>query len=192
MTETRMNPDFWLMDSLIYGLNMNLNKKNIILALTIILMGAFWVGCKSAAGIFGNLTSERESEKITPAEFELAETEGKILVLVNQPGWIKTPVDLRTGITKYVNEALKDKEKADIPEERLIKYQDVLNARMELSEEQRNEPNLIAAKLNAKYIINVQILDFDLSTFAEKDFFNGMPPKLCNKYRGTTIYSKKY
>jgi hypothetical protein len=126
------------------------------------------------AALLGNASTERDSEKITPAEYKLAETEGKIAVLVNQPGWIRTPVDLRATTTKFINEALKDKEKTYIPEERLIKYQDVLNARIELPEEVRNEPNRIAAKLGAKYVIQVQILDFDLSTFAEKDFYNGM------------------
>jgi hypothetical protein len=157
-----------------YGWIMKLNKRNVILVISITALGAFWAGCNSAAGLLGNLGSERDSEKITPAEYKFPEKEtSKILVLVNQPGWIKTPVDLRSETTKYINEGLKDKEKAKIPEDRLIKYQDVLNARIELPEEKRNEPNQIAAKLGAKYIINVQILDFDLSTFAEKDFFNG-------------------
>jgi len=153
---------------------MKINKKNIVLIISITVLGAFWAGCNMAAGIMGNLSSERESEKITPAEFKLAETEGKIAVFVEQPGWIKTPVDLRTDTTKFINVALKDKEKTNISEDRLIEYKEVLNARIELPEDKRNEPNQIAAKLGAKYVIYVQIIDFDLSTFAEKDFFNGM------------------
>lgn len=133
---------------------------------------AFWAGCNTIGGIAGNMASETESEKITPAEFKLAATEGKIAVLVVQPGWIKTPIDLRAELTKYINTALT--ESASVDEERTIEYTDILNTRMQMSEDKRDEPNEIAGKLGANYVIFVQIMDFDLSTFAEKDFYNGM------------------
>jgi len=153
---------------------MRINKKNVILTICLASAAAFWLGC----AIAGNLASETPSEKVTPAEFNLADTEGKIVILVNQPGWIKAPMDLRTSLTKAINLALE--EKAGIKKDRLIEYDDVLNARRSLPEGKKDEPNEIAAKLGAQYVLDVQIMDFDLSTFAEKDFFNGiMTTKSC-------------
>jgi hypothetical protein len=151
---------------------MKINKKNIVIVISITILTAFWVGCNSVAGLLGNVSSETESEKVTPAEFKLAETEGKIAVLVQQPGWIKTPMDLRIPLTKYIN--ISFKESVELKEDRLIDYKDVLNARLQLPDDKRDEPNEIAAKLGAKYVLYVQIMDFDLSTFAEKDFYNGL------------------
>ncbi|HAL45143.1 MAG TPA: hypothetical protein DCP47_04405 [Phycisphaerales bacterium] len=151
---------------------MKFNKKNIIIVISITILAAFWVGCNSAAGLLGNVSSETESEKIIPAEFKIAETEGKIAVLIQQPGWIKTPMDLRIPLTKYINTSLKETVK--LKEDRLIEYKDVLNARLQLPDDKRDEPNEIAAKLGAKYVLYVQIMDSDLSTFAERDFYNGL------------------
>jgi len=151
---------------------MKISKKNLVLAAAAAIFTAFWAGCNIVGGIAGNLSSETESEKITPAEFKLAETEGKIAVLVNQPGWIKTPIDLREQLTNYINAAFTNSVMLD--EVRTIPYKEVLAARMELPEDKRDEPNEIAAKLGANYVLFVQIMDFSLSTFAERDFYNGM------------------
>jgi hypothetical protein len=44
---------------------------------------------------------------------------------------------------------------------------------MGLADEKRDDPFAIASKLNAQYVLAVQITDFELSTFAEEDLFNG-------------------
>lgn len=151
--------------------------KNTIVLTSAITLAIFWAGC-SAAKLLSTITSETPSEKIIPAEFKIAETEGKIAILVNQPGWVRSPIDLRIALTKSINTSLAEKTK--IKKNRLIEYTDVLNARMKLSEAERDEPNAIAAKLGASYVLDVQIMDFDLSTFAERDFFNGiMVTKSC-------------
>lgn len=147
-------------------------KKNVFIIITIAIAAAFWTGCSTVGGIGGILSSETESEKVIPAEFKLAGTEGKIVVFVSQPAWIKTPVDLRVILTDAFNPALE--EKAKIKKERLTPYADVLKFRMALPDEKKDDPFEIASKLNAQYVLAVQITDFELSTFAEEDFFNGM------------------
>ncbi|OQA03235.1 MAG: hypothetical protein BWY69_00580 [Planctomycetes bacterium ADurb.Bin401] len=149
-----------------------MNVKNAIIISFLVLFVTVLGGCGAGAGILGNLSSERDSEKNTPAEFDLSDTEGKIAILVNQPGWIKTPVDLRVVLTNGINFALT--EKVEIPKARLFEYTEVLNSRMKLAEEINNEPNALAPKIGAEYVLDVQIMDFDLSTFAERDFFNGL------------------
>jgi len=149
---------------------MNTNKKNILITLCIATAIAFAAGCKSAGALAG-LGTERDSEKKTPAEFELGETEGKIVVFISQPGWIKTPMDLRVTLTNSLNQMLE--EKAGIKKERLIKYADVLKIRMELPEDKRDNATEVASKLGAKYVLAVQVMDFEISTFSEKDFYTG-------------------
>jgi len=151
---------------------MSVIKKNILIILCITGAAAFWTGCGLTSGTAGLLSSETESEKVTPAEFNLVKTQGKIVVFVSQPAWIKTPMDLRVTLIDAVNAALE--EKAQIKKERLIPYADVLKSRMELADEKRNDPFEVASKLNAQYVLVIEIADFDLSTFAEEDFFNGL------------------
>ncbi|MGA2915866.1 MAG: hypothetical protein ABSE89_07545 [Sedimentisphaerales bacterium] len=156
--------------------------KNILITVIIATTAAmFWTGCGLAAapvGVAGVASSETASEKVTPAEFKLGATKGKIAVVISQPSWIKTPMDLRITLTEAINAALE--EKANIKKERLIPYTDVQKCRMALPEDKRDDPFEITSKLNAQYVLTVQITDFDLSTFAEEDFFNGtMITKSC-------------
>lgn len=149
-------------------------KINIITALFAAILSALTAGCE----VVGNLATERESEKSIPAEFKLARTEGKIAVVAIMPGWIKTPIDLRVTLTDAINLTLE--KKAGIDKAKLTEYADVMKARAVLSEDKKDIAFEIAGKLGAKYVLVVQITDFDLSTFAEKDFYNGtMQTKSC-------------
>ena len=145
-----------------------------------------WAGCAMmavplAANAAGAASSEMPSEKIIHAEFKLVKNKketGKIAIVVNQPGWIKTPVDLRITLTDAINKALE--EKIEIKKERLIPYTDIQKCRLSLPEDKKDDPFEIMSKLKAQYVLAVQITDFDLSTFAEQDFFNGtMVTKSC-------------
>ena len=154
-------------------------KKNILIASSITIAAVvFLAGCRTAGSLGGILSSETEYERAIPAEFKLAKTEGKIVVVVSQPAWIKTPVDLRGTLTDTFNLALE--EGAKIKKERLFPYTHVLELRRNLPDEKKDDPFEIALKLNAQYVLVVQITDFELSTFAEEDLFNGlMKTKSC-------------
>jgi len=149
-------------------------KINIITALFAAILSALTAGCE----VVGNLATERESEKSIPAEFKLARTEGKIAVVAIMPGWIKTPIDLRVTLTDAINLTLE--KKAGIDKKRLIEYADIMKVRIALPEDKKDDAFEIAGKFDAKYVLVVQVTDFDLSTFAEKDFYNGiMQTKTC-------------
>jgi len=146
--------------------------------LSITATAVFWTGCKTAGYVGGILSSETDAEKVIPAEFDLAKTDGNIVIAVSQPAWIKTPIDLRIILTNAINTTLE--EKAKIKKRRLIPYADVLKCRRELADEKRDDPFAITSKLNAQYVLAIQITDFELSTFAEEDLFNGtMITKSC-------------
>jgi hypothetical protein len=169
---------------------MNVNIKNILITICIGVVAAMWSGC-GAGEIVGNLSSETPSEKEIPAEFKLRPTEGKIVVVVTQPAWIKSPMDLRNELTNSLNAALEIK--AEIKKQRLIAYSEVMKIRMSLPEDKGKNPIEIAKKLNAKYVLTVEVQDFDLSTFAEKDFYNGiMAVKSCiTDSNGVKLWPKK-
>ena len=153
-------------------------KKNIFIILGLAIAAVFFAGCQTVGGIGGAMSSEMPSEKMIPAEFELDETEGKIIVFVNQSGWIRSPMDLRTALTNSLNAALVEKMK--IKRDRLTEYAQVQKIRIELPQDKRDDPFETALKAGAKYVLVIQVMDFDLSTFAEKNFFNGtMTTKSC-------------
>lgn len=157
---------------------MNTNIKNIFIILGIAITTAFWTGCRTIGGIGGAMSSEMPSEKVVPAEFKLAKTEGKIVVFISQPGWIRSPMDLRTALTRSMNIALM--EKVRIKKERLTEYAEIQEIRLALPQDKKDDVFETASKAGAKYVLAVQVMDFDLSTFAEKDFFNGiMTTKSC-------------
>jgi hypothetical protein len=152
---------------------MSVAIKNILITIGIAAAAALWTGCGiGTMGALGGIaSSETDAEKVIRAEFDLAKTDGNIVVIVSQPAWIKTPMDLRITLTDAINAALE--ENAKIKKGRLTPYKDVLKCRMGLADEKRDDPFAIASKLNAQYVLAVQITDFELSTFAEEDLFNG-------------------
>ena len=73
-------------------------------ALAVLLL-IFCTGC-----ILAHLTTERPSEKIIEAEFDLAAAQpAKVLIYVVQPAWIRAYSDLRRYLTKSIELTLYDK-----------------------------------------------------------------------------------
>ncbi|OHB54993.1 MAG: hypothetical protein A2173_02300 [Planctomycetes bacterium RBG_13_44_8b] len=145
-----------------------MSKKTILSVLGLALGAVCIAGCGGIASI-GTPTA---SEKEIPAEFAMGQTEGKIVVFASQSAWLKSPMDLRAELTKSFEQAFE--ERVRLKKERLIPYSDIVKLRMELAENERNDAFKIASKLNAAYVLTVEVMDFELSTFAERDFFNGM------------------
>jgi hypothetical protein len=153
---------------------MSATQKNIIITIITVWASLFPSGCEIA----GNVMTETDAEKVVPAEFSLADTEGKIVIVVAQPAWIKTPMDLRIVLTESFN--LRLKETAKIEKDRLVPYSEILKARQGMPDDKKDNALEIAGKVAAKYVIAVQIVDFDLATFAENDFYNGsMQTRTC-------------
>lgn len=151
------------------------NRKYNFLAVTLIsFLAIFLTGC-SAVGI---IAAPTQSEEDVPAEFDISEISGPILIYVRQPGWIKSPVDLRRDITDSMTLTLE--KKAGISAEMLIDYDRVVSLRRSFDDRQRDEPFTFAEKLSAEYVMVVEIVGFDLSTFAERNFYNGtMQTRTC-------------
>jgi hypothetical protein len=158
-----------------------MNRKNILITTIIAAaVATLWSGCGGIGALGGIASSETPSEKETAAEFKLKPTEGKIVVFVAQPGWIKSPMDLRVSLTNAVNLSLE--KNVEIKKERLFEYMDIMKFRLALPETMRNDPFETASKLYAQYVLVVSVQDFDLSTFGEKDLYNGTMTVKTNLY----------
>ena len=128
-------------------------------------------GC-NLGGLVGIVGSPTQREKKIPAEFDLAAHKGqKILILVNQPGWLDADVDLRGGLTEAIGEILV--EKAKIKPAYLIGYD-------ELSEFRSNNANFsllsaaeVGAALNADMVLLVVPEAYQLTEMGGAGYYKG-------------------
>ncbi|MBN1787353.1 MAG: hypothetical protein JW806_03055 [Sedimentisphaerales bacterium] len=146
---------------------MQISKRLVFSIAAVAAVAALAAGCGGIAAI----GTETASEKEIPAEFHLRQTKGKILVFVNQPGWVRAPMDLRTALTDSFNMAFEHN--VGIAKERLIPYSSIMNLRTTLAANEKNDAFKAASKLGAEYVLSIEIMEFELTTFSEKDFFNG-------------------
>lgn len=128
-------------------------------------------GC-NLAGVVPVLGTPTRYEKKIPAEYDLAEyKKEKIVVLVNQPGWLGAQVNLRYYLTEALNENLR--KRIRIKDEYLVGYD-------ELSEYRSNQANFsllsvseVGAALDAKMVLLVVVEDCQLTKMGEMDYYRG-------------------
>lgn len=128
----------------------------------------FYSGC----GVVGIVGTPRAHEEKVVAEYDLAEhKDQKILVLVNQPGWLNAQVNLRYYLTKAINKSLTARVK--IPSEYLVSYS-------ELSEFRSNQPDFlllspveVGEALDANMVLLVDIGGYELNKIAEVSYYEG-------------------
>lgn len=126
----------------------------------------------SGCGIVSLFGTPAGHEKHIPAEYNLTEhKDKKLLVLVNQPGWLGARVNLRYYLTKAMRENLI--ETIEIPAESLIDYD-------KLSEFRSNQPNFsllspleIGRGLQADIVLLVVIENYQLYEMANTGFQKG-------------------
>jgi hypothetical protein len=128
----------------------------------------FYNGC----GIVGLLGTPSQYEKKIPAEYDLATQEGrKILVLVEQPGWLSTEVNLRYYLTEAIRENLIAKVK--VPPKYILSYNELSEFRSNKGDFSSLSPAAVGKALGADIVLLVTIEDYQLSEVAESDYYNG-------------------
>ena len=129
----------------------------------------FQGGC----GIIARLGTPTRHERKIPAEYGLARHKGqKILVLVNQPGWLGAQANLRYYLTDAMNKELTKKIK--ISPTNLVAYG-------ELSEFRSNRPDFsllspveVGTALGADMVLSVMVENYQLSEIAETGYYKGL------------------
>lgn len=122
--------------------------------------------------VIGLVGSPTKHEKKVPAEYGLDERKDeKILVLVHEPGWLGSRVNLRYYLTEAINENLQ--KKVRIKAEHLTGYN-------ELSRFRSNNANFsllsaveIGAALNAGMVLLVAVEDYELNKIGDIDYYKG-------------------
>jgi hypothetical protein len=130
----------------------------------------FYNGC----GIVGLLGTPSQYEKKIPAEYDLAKQKGrKVLVLVEQPGWLSAQANLRYYLTEAIRENLIAKAKAKIPPKYILSYNELSEFRSNKGDFSSLSPAAVGKALGADIVLLVMIEDYQLSEVAETDYFSG-------------------
>ena len=142
-----------------------MRKLSVILILAVVLFNG---GC----GLIARLGTPSDREKKVPAEYNLAEREDEsILVLVNQPGWLETEINLRFRLTEAITEILV--KETEIPAESFIDYDRLFEFRSGKSNFSLLSAPQVGEALDADMVLLVEISNYDFSKIAGMDYYKG-------------------
>ena len=143
-------------------------KMSKIIAFFTLAASLFHSGC----GMVALIGTPSESEKKIPAEYNFAEhTNQKILILVKQPAYLTTHVNLRYHLTKAIRKELIAK--VEIPPERFIDYGELSRFRSDKSNFSLLSPVEVGKALDADMVLLVAIEDSQLGKMAESNYYKG-------------------
>lgn len=126
----------------------------------------------SGCAIVSIITTPTRHEKKIPAEFELARyKDEKILVLVEQSGWLGADVNLRYHITRAINIALEQKVK--IPGGNFISYGRLSRFRSGKEDFSLLSPAQVGQDLGAKIVLLVTINTYELNKIPDMSYLKG-------------------
>jgi len=129
-------------------------------------------GCRSAGSIIGILSSPNRSEKKIPAEYDLKGNKTvKILVLVDQPGWLETSENLRPYITDAVNKIFAEKLK--IPHKNLVGYERISEFRKDSRKFLALTPSEVGASLETDITLLIMLEQYSLDELWRSGYYKG-------------------
>ena len=126
----------------------------------------------SGCGIVGLVGSESPYEKKIPAEYDLAAQKGrKVLVLVEQPGWLSAQANLRYYLTEAVREKLIANVK--VKPKYIISYSELSEFRSNRNDFSSLSPAAVGKALGADIVLLVTIEDYQVGEVGGSGYFNG-------------------
>jgi hypothetical protein len=127
----------------------------------------------SGCGIVGVAGTQNAYEKKIPAEYDLAgQKDKKVLVLVEQPSWLTTEINLRFYLTEAIRDSFITNTK--IASEYLISYKELSDFRSNKSDFSSLSPVEVGLALGADFVLLVMIEDFQLNQMHETDYYSGL------------------
>ncbi|MFA5239610.1 MAG: hypothetical protein WC476_07895 [Phycisphaerae bacterium] len=143
-----------------------IEKLIVVITLALVLLSS---GC-AMVGLAG---SESPYEKKVPAEYDLTKQKGgKILVLVEQPGWLDNKTNLRYYLTRALTQNLIAKVK--VKPKYIIPYKALTNLRSDRSDFPLFSPVEVGRALDANTVLLVTIENCQLSEMPGSDYYNGI------------------
>lgn len=144
-------------------------KKIIVL---FVLAGLFFCGGCSLPTLVSVFGTGTRGEKKVIAEYDLSKHKRqKVLVFVDQPGWLAAKTNLRYYITRQMNKALE--QRVGIKTEFLVDYEQLSKYRGSILDVSKVGPIEVAKGLNADVVLLVTIEDFELIGLMQKDYYKG-------------------
>jgi hypothetical protein len=135
-----------------------------------VLAAVFFCG---GCGFVGLVGTESPYEKKVPAEYDLTKQKGKkILVLVEQPGWLSAQANLRYYLTEAIRENLTAKVK--VKPEYILSYKELSDFRSNKSDFSSLSPAAVGNALGADIVLLVMIEGYQVGEVAESDYYSGV------------------
>ncbi len=128
--------------------------------------------CNSCAilGVMGTPTGQ---ERVVTAEYDLARhKDQKILILVEQPGWLSAGTNLRFYLTDAITRELTRKLK--LTPECFVAYDELSQFRSDRSDFSLLSPVEVGKALNADVALLVSVEDCQLNEMAEANYYSGL------------------
>ncbi|MCX5635558.1 MAG: hypothetical protein NTW55_06960 [Planctomycetota bacterium] len=141
-------------------------KKLIALSVVASILSLFHGGC----AVIARMGTPTSHEIKIPAQYDIIKNKGdKILILVEQPGWLNVQVDMRSYLTDSISREITQKTK--ISAGRFIPYN-------KLSEYRSNTPNFasllpveIGKAMDANIVLVVRIDDFQMAQLVDSGYY---------------------
>lgn len=128
----------------------------------------FYNGCE----VVGLVGTPSQYDKKIAAEYDLAKQKGrKVLVLVEQPSWLGTRVNLRYYLTKAIRENLIATVK--VPSKHILSYNELSKFRSNTSDFSSLLPAAVGEALGADIILLVTVEDYQVREVAGSGYYNG-------------------
>jgi hypothetical protein len=128
----------------------------------------FYNGC----GVVGLMGTPSPYEKKVPAEYDLTKQKGrKVLVLVEQPGWLSAQANLRYYLTEAIRENLIAKVK--VPPKYILSYNELSEFRSNKGDFSSLSPAAVGKALGADIVLLVMIEDYQVGEVAGSGYYNG-------------------
>jgi hypothetical protein len=139
----------------------------------VLLAGCMAAGIlSSSCALVGLAGTPTRREKIIEAEYALGERrDDMILVLVDQPGWISTEVNLRYHLTNRLNKELRKKIK--LKPKHLVSYEKVSRFRSGEADFARHSPVEVGRALGARIVLVVTVEDHEFGQLSSSGYYNG-------------------
>jgi len=141
--------------------------------LSFVLLGGIVLcnGCKTA-GVAGLLASPSQYEKKVAAEYDLSRFRNRrIMVLVDQPGWVGGEVNLRYYLTEAIEKRLFEVVK--MPVERFVSYDRLYEFRSRRSDFSQLSAAQVGSMLGADFVLWVVVDDFELAQIEQSGYHQG-------------------
>jgi hypothetical protein len=128
----------------------------------------------SGCGVFGLLGTPTQHEKKVPAEYDLAaQSDKKLLVLVNQPAWLGTSADMERRLTEAIHKHIDAKLNKKKKKISLIPYEQIAGFNSQQSEHYVPSPAQTGRQLNADLVLYVVINEYQLTQIPRSSYYKG-------------------